>query len=226
MNSSLYINYNYCDNTTMIIMAQFYDTRNLLKFLRVLWKDTNERIREEGAKKGNGVRERNVMQAKIISTLQMFSMKCPKAHISNHCSPINSFETGAKVVQHVEILDWCISQCITYYFSFPLYLAGCHNNLLFVQIDSLHACIGYKTGNKGKTTQNFNFVKVTRANLFLTKVYKIHTTIFPLNNLGIVPSTHVPFILFSTLSSSWKKNQFLHKIYLQFLNLFITHTTT
>ena len=29
------------------------------------------------------------------------------------------------------------------------------------------------------------------------------TTIFPLKSLGMVPSTQVPFILFSTLSSSW-----------------------
>lgn len=29
------------------------------------------------------------------------------------------------------------------------------------------------------------------------------TTIFPLKSFGMVPSTHVPFILFSTLSRSW-----------------------
>lgn len=133
--------------------------------------------------------------------------------------------TGTEFVQHAEVLDGCTSQCITYCFSFPLYLAGCHNNLLFVQTDSPRACIGYKTANKTKTTHKFSCTKVSRTNLnYFWERYKIHTTIFPLNNLGIVPSTHVPFILFSTLSSSWKKNQFSHKINLLFLNLFITHT--
>lgn len=84
------------------------------------------------------------MQAKIFSALKMFA-------------------TGTKVVQHAKVLDWCTPQCITYYFSFPLYLAGCHNNLLFVQIDSLHACIGYKTGNKTKKTTEVQFYKSNKS---------------------------------------------------------------
>lgn len=69
------------------------------------------------------------------------STEHPKTHLKS---------TGTNNVQHVEVFDWHKSQCITYYFSFPLCLAGCHNNLLFVQIDSLHVCIGYKTVNKNQ----------------------------------------------------------------------------
>lgn len=91
----------------------------------------------------------------------MFSIRCLKARIFQSAEHHQTHwkSTGTKDVQHAEVFDWGISQCITYYFSFPLYLAGCHNNLLFVQIDSLRVCIGYKTVNKNQKPQNFNVYK-------------------------------------------------------------------
>lgn len=154
----------------------FYDTRKTPKIHRVLRKGISERIREEGARKGRGRREKRSRKQKTFSAENVFNEVSKNLSSEIKARIFQSAEhqqthlksRGTKGVQHVEVFDWCISQCITYYFSFPLYLAGCHNNLLFVQIDSLRVCIGYKTVNKKQNNTEFQCKQVT-VNLNLKK---------------------------------------------------------
>lgn len=58
---------------------------------------------------------------------------------------------------------------------------------------------------RGHGITNQNTVSILKYFKIIFEEREPHTTILPLNNLGMVPSTHVPFILFSTLSSNWKR---------------------